>query len=148
VKSSFSRSHISAVPAANCATTTVTYQVSADSDDGYAWSTTDQDTTAAYLMIGDGKLYEPPYYMSGMRFAGVAVPRSAAIPEAHLRIRSMSEGTGWQVYGVIQAESTDNAADFASRYIGAAARTAASVDWDHKFRCRPGSDRPAGLEFG
>ncbi|HUT28484.1 MAG TPA: PQQ-binding-like beta-propeller repeat protein [Sedimentisphaerales bacterium] len=119
--------------AANGEMTTVTYQVSSDSDDGYAWSATDQNTTAAYLMIGDGKVYDPPYYMSGMRFADVGVPRSAVITEAHLRIRSMSEATGWQVYGVIEAEATDDAADFASRYIGAAGRTTASVDWDHKF---------------
>ena len=119
--------------AANGEITTVTYQVSADNDDGYAWSAADQDNAATYLMIGDERLYAPPYYMSGMRFTGVAVPRSAAITDAHLRIRSMSDGTGGQVYGIIQAESADNPADFGSRYIGAATRTAASVDWDHKF---------------
>ncbi|MHC4346861.1 MAG: carboxypeptidase-like regulatory domain-containing protein, partial [Planctomycetota bacterium] len=118
---------------ANGEITTVTYQVSANSDDGYAWSATDQDTTASYLMIGDERLYAPPYYMSGMRFTGVAVPRSAAITEAHLRIRSMSEGNRGQIYGVIQGELADNPADFSSRYIGAAARTTAALDWDHKF---------------
>ncbi len=72
--------------AAFCATTTLTYQVSTSDDDGYAWSATGQNTTAGYLLIGDDDDYPAPYYMSAMRFNNVAVPRSAAIINARLKI--------------------------------------------------------------
>ncbi|MHC4647116.1 MAG: right-handed parallel beta-helix repeat-containing protein, partial [Planctomycetota bacterium] len=112
---------------------TVTYQVSGGADDGYAWSASQQDIASGHLAIGDDKTYTAPFYTSAMRFAGVTVPRSAAILDARLRIRSLNEDFRGQVYGLIQAESADNAADFASRYIAAAVRTTAAVDWDHKF---------------
>ena len=121
-----------AAGAANGEITTVAYQVSSDSDDGYAWSASDQNTTAAHLIIGDDKTYYPPYHISAMRFTGLSVPRSAAVVDARLKIRSLSEGFRGQVYGVIQAESADDVNDFSSRYIASAAMTAASVDWDHK----------------
>jgi len=117
---------------AKSATTTVTYQVSASADDGYAWSATEQDTASGYLMIGDDRTYTVPYYMSAMRFTNVAIPRSAAIIDAHLKISSINEGYRGQIYGVIQAETADDAIDFSSRYIGAIGKTTAATDWDHK----------------
>jgi hypothetical protein len=119
--------------AAEAGLSTVTYQVSATAADGYAWSTTAQDIGAGYLMIGDDGAYTAPFYMSAMRFTNVAIPRSAAIVTAYLKIRSLNDGTRGQIYGVIQGESVDDAADFGSRYIGSAPRTAAQVNWDHKF---------------
>ncbi len=114
-------------------TTTVSYQVLASADDGFAWSSTEQDVNSLYLMIGNDRDYSAPYYMSAMRFANVAIPRSAAIVDARLKIKSLSDGVRGQIYGVIQAESADDAADFGSRYIADTNKTAASVDWDHKF---------------
>jgi len=117
---------------AKSATTMVTYQVSASADDGYAWSATEQDTASGYLMIGDDRTYTAPYYMSAMRFTNVAIPRSATIIDAHLKISSINEGYRGQIYGVIQAETADDAIDFSSRYIGAIGKTTAATDWDHK----------------
>ena len=121
-----------AAGAANSATTTVSYQVSASADDGYAWSSTEQDTTSAYLMIGDDRTYTTPYYMSAMRFTNIAIPRSAVIIDARLKISSIDQEYRGQIYGVIQAESTDDAADFSSRYIADANKTITGIDWDHK----------------
>ncbi|MHC4867400.1 MAG: hypothetical protein ACYTEX_25275, partial [Planctomycetota bacterium] len=53
--------------AAESGVSTVTYQVSAGADDGYAWSATDQDIAAGYLVIGDDRVYAAPFYMSAMR---------------------------------------------------------------------------------
>lgn len=117
---------------ANSATTTATYQVSASADDGYTWSATEQDISSGYLMIGDDRTYTAPYYMSAMRFTNVDAPRNAQIVDARLKISSISEGFRGQIYGVIQAETADDATDFSSRYIGAIGKTTAATDWDHK----------------
>ncbi|MHC4159953.1 MAG: GLUG motif-containing protein [Planctomycetota bacterium] len=116
-----------------CGITTVSYQVSASADDGFAWSATEQDISSGYLMIGDGKDYSAPYYMSAMRFASVAIPRSALITDARLKINSGLEENRGQIYGIVRAEAADDAADFISRYIADANKTSASVSWDHKF---------------
>jgi hypothetical protein len=116
----------------NSATTVVTYQVSAGADDGYAWSAAEQDINSSYLLIGDDRTYTAPYYMSAMRFTNVDVPRNAQIVDAHLKISSISEGLRGQIYGLIQAEKADDAADFTARYIGAISKTTAATDWDHK----------------
>ena len=58
---------------ANSATTTVSYQISAGTDDGYAWSPTDQDISSGYLMIGDERTYASPYQMSAIRFNTVDI---------------------------------------------------------------------------
>ncbi|MHC4474417.1 MAG: hypothetical protein ACYTEL_02150 [Planctomycetota bacterium] len=118
---------------ANSEIATVTYQVSAGLDDAYAWSATEQDVNSSYLVVGDDRSYTPPYCMSAMRFTSVMIPRGAAIISAYLKINSGAEGNRGQIYGVVQGESVDDPADFSSRYIGAAARTAAGVDWDHKL---------------
>ncbi len=113
-------------------TTTVSYQVSAGVDDGYAWGATEQDINSGYLMVGDDRDYTAPYYMSGVRFINVVIPRSATVIDAHLKVQSTYEGLRGQIYGVIQAEAADNAGEFGLRYIAAAAKTTAAVDWDHK----------------
>ena len=121
-----------AVEMVNSATTTVTYQVSASADDGYAWSATEQDISSSYLMIGDDRTYNAPFYMSAMRFTNTVIPRSAAIINARLKISSTNEGYRGQIYGVIQGETADDATDFSLRYIGAISKTTAAADWDHK----------------
>ncbi|MHC4154183.1 MAG: GLUG motif-containing protein [Planctomycetota bacterium] len=135
---------LAAAAAANSAITNVSYQVSATADDGYAWGAADQDIGSAHMMIGDERLYAPPYYISGMRFTGVAVPRSAAIVDARLKISSLEDGFRGQIYGVIQAEAADNPADFAARYMAVGVRTAAAVDWDHKFAWDPSALQTSG----
>jgi len=113
------------------ATTLVTYQVSASADDGYAWSVTEQDISS-YLVIGDDRTYSTPFYMSAMRFTNIGIPRSAAIINARLKISSTNERYRGQIYGLIQAEAADDAADFTARYIGEIVKTTAATDWDHK----------------
>jgi len=121
-----------AVEKVNSATTAVTYQVSAGTDDGYAWRTTEQDIGSGYLMIGDDRTYSTPFYMSAMRFTNIGIPRSAAIINARLKISSTNEEYRGQIYGLIQAEAVDNADDFTARYIGEISKTTAATDWDHK----------------
>jgi hypothetical protein len=123
--------------AANGEITTVTYQVSAGPDDGFAQSATVQDTAAAYLKIGDEHAYTVPYQMSAMRFTNVNIPRSATITSAYLKISSINTDYRGQIYGVIAAEASDNPADFSSRMIGDAALTTTSVAWDFKDAWSP-----------
>ncbi|MHC4737990.1 MAG: right-handed parallel beta-helix repeat-containing protein [Planctomycetota bacterium] len=122
---------------ANSATTTVSYQVSAGTDDGFAQSAAVQDITSAYLKIGDENTYAVPYQMSGMRFSNVNIPRSATIISAYLKINSINTDYRGQIYGVIAAEASDNPADFSGRLIGSAALTTASVAWDYKTAWSP-----------
>jgi len=110
----------------------VSYQVSAGIDDCYAWSGAEQDVSSSYLMIGNGA-YSVPYQMAGMRFVGVGVPRSASIVSANLRIYTGADENRGQIYGAIEGEAVDDAADFGGRYIGSSVRTSAAVSWDHKF---------------
>jgi hypothetical protein len=110
---------------------TVAHSVSAGNDDGYASSSTSQNLTNAYLRIGHRNGYSTPYYMSGMRFVNISVPALSQVVSAQLKICSYNSSLNGMVYGVIQGEDTDNAADFSSRYISGAAKTTASVDWDH-----------------
>ena len=114
------------------AISTVSYQVSAGVDDGYAWSATEQDVGGIFLMVGD-RWYSSPYFMSGMRFVGVGIPRSALIVSANLRINSGDDENGGHIYAVISGEAVDDANGFGSRYIADAVQGASSVDWDHKF---------------
>ena len=111
---------------------TVSYQVSAGTDDGFAISAAVQDITSAYLKIGDENTYAVPYQMSGMRFANINIPRSATITSAYLKITSINTDHRGQIYGLITAEASDNPTDYSSRMIGDATLTAASVAWDFK----------------
>jgi hypothetical protein len=115
----------------------VSYQVSAGPDDGYATSAAVQDTTAAYLKIGDERTYTFPYQMSAMRLTNITIPRSATITSAYLKISSIDTDYRNQIYGVIVAESSDNPADFSDRMIGDAVLTISSVVWDHATAWSP-----------
>ncbi|MHC4656881.1 MAG: carboxypeptidase-like regulatory domain-containing protein [Planctomycetota bacterium] len=121
----------------NSATIEVTYQVSAGADDGYAWSATEQDIGSGFLMIGDDRTYTTPYYLSAMRFTNIAIPRSATIISANIKISSINTDYRGQVCGVIAAEASDNPADFNGRLVGGAALTTATVAWDFKDAWSP-----------
>jgi len=123
--------------AANSATTTVSCQVSAGIDDGFAQSAAVQDITATFLKIGDENTYAVPYQMSGMRFVSVNIPRSATIINAYLKISSINTDYRGQLYGLIAAEASDNPADFGGRSIGDAALTTETVVWDFKDAWSP-----------
>jgi len=130
--------------AANSATTTVSYQVSAGVDDGFAQSGGVQDIASSYLKIGDDRIYAVPYQMSAMRFNGVNIPRSATITSAYLKINSITTDYRHQIYGVIAAEAADNPADFSGRLISNAALTAATVAWDFKDAWSPDTQYVSG----
>ncbi|HCO95067.1 MAG TPA: hypothetical protein DIU00_14130, partial [Phycisphaerales bacterium] len=54
---------------------TVEYQVSSSEDDAYATNNNLQSVDAEYLKVGSSTFANPPYYMSGMVFRNVTVPR-------------------------------------------------------------------------
>lgn len=106
-------------------------QVSASDDDGYAYSDESHNLNANFLRVGKSS-YDPlPYYVTGMVFRNVSIPRGAEIISASVKLRSGTEYLTGIVYGVIQAEATDNADSFGgSRHAGSLPRTSASVNWD------------------
>jgi hypothetical protein len=66
-----------------------------------------------------------------MIFKNVDIHQGAEIISAYLKIRAYDSRLTDLVSGTIQAEATDNAADFgAFRNIGTLPKTNASVDWD------------------
>jgi len=110
---------------------TVEYQVSSDQDDGYAANENLQNMDFAYLKVGFSSFVEMPYYMSGMVFRNMNIPKGTEIVSAHLKIRSYNSQLSDIVYGRIQAEASDDAAGIdAYRSIGTLPNTNASVDWD------------------
>ena len=110
---------------------TAEYQVAASKDDGYATNDSLQNMDSAYLKVGYSSFTQPPYYASGMIFRNVDIPQGAEIISANLKIRAYNSRLSDLVYGKIQAEATDNAADFgAFRNIGTLPKTNASVNWD------------------
>ena len=110
---------------------TAEYQVGSSYDDVYADGSTSQNSTYPYLRIGYTSLYGVPYYMSGMRFTNVNIPKGATIYSAYLKVQSYIYALSNEVYGNIQAEAADDAANFNGRYIAGLAKTGASVNWDH-----------------
>ncbi len=108
-------------------------QVSASEDDGYATSDILQNISSDFLRAGLTSLAGPPYYMSGMVFRNVKIPKGAVIVSASLKIHSHNNHLDGIVYARIEAEDVDNAASFNPRggRIGSQPRTSASVDWDH-----------------
>jgi hypothetical protein len=110
---------------------TVEYQVAASEDDGYAFSDTAQNLDTDFLRVGSSSFAKPPYYMSGMVFRNVNIPKGTLILSARLKIRSHNSRLTDVAYGVIQAEAANNAAAFgSSRHIASLLRTTASVNWD------------------
>jgi len=111
---------------------TVEYRVSASEDDAYGYGDELQNSGNSYLRIGHSSFYPLPYYMSGMVFRCVDIPRGAEIVSAILKIQSHDGRLTDTIYGVIGAEAADDAAALGgSCYVSALARTNASVTWDH-----------------
>ena len=112
------------------------YQVAAGADDAYAWAHNSQSLSGTLLDVGYDywtHLYTAPYYMTGMRFTNVQVPRSAVITDAHLKMQNtiFVLMPGYPVYGIVHAEPADNPGDFASVKVGQRSKTSNSVNWDH-----------------
>lgn len=112
---------------------TVEFQVPSGDDDVYATDSSLLNFDANFLKIGSSSFAMPPYYMSGMVFRDINIPRGIELVEAHLKIRSYDSRLTGNVYGKIEAEATDNANAFGeSRHVGSLPTTEASVDWNHE----------------
>ncbi|MHC4229338.1 MAG: C25 family cysteine peptidase [Planctomycetota bacterium] len=106
-------------------------QVSTSEDDGYGSNDDFQNLNADFLRVGKSTYNPPPYYITGMVFRNVNIPRGARIISASLKLRSRSEHLAGVVFGVIEAEATDNADSFGGgRHPGTLPKTSASVEWD------------------
>lgn len=106
-------------------------QISTSEDDGYAFKDTAQNLDTDFLRIGSSSFAKPPYYMSGMVFRNVDVPRGAEIISARLKICAYTEQLTGNVFGRIEAEAADSAATFgSSHHIASLPKTSASVHWD------------------
>jgi hypothetical protein len=113
-------------------TMTVEIEVSSSNDDGYVSNEDLQNLSSEYLKVGFSKFASVPYYRCGMVFRNVTVPRGAEIVSALLKIRSHDNHLTDIVYGIIEAEMTDDADGFGgSHRIGSIPTTGASVNWDH-----------------
>ena len=111
---------------------TVEYRVSSSEDDAYATNNNLQSVNAEYLKVGSSTFASPPYYMSGMVFRNVTVPRDARILSAHLKIRSYNSRLTGSVYGIIKAEAADDTAAFDNyHHVDSLSTTVNSVIWDH-----------------
>jgi subtilisin family serine protease len=106
------------------------YSVSASYDDTYE-SRISQNPTTAYMRIGYRTGSILPYYISGMRFTNLSIPSQSQIISAQLEICSYYANLTNTVYGIIQGEDADNAANFSGRTLGGIAKTSAFVNWDH-----------------
>jgi hypothetical protein len=107
-------------------------QVTASGDDGYAFKETFQNLDTDFLKIGSSPFAKPPYYyVSGMVFRNVDIPRGAEITSARLKICAYTYQLTDITFGKIEAESADNAAAFGiSRNIAALPTTSTSVQWN------------------
>jgi hypothetical protein len=76
-------------------------QVSTSEDDGYGSNDDFQNLNADFLRVGKSTYNPPPYYITGMVFRNVNIPRGARIISASLKLRSRSEHLAGVVYGVI-----------------------------------------------
>ncbi len=106
-------------------------QVTTSEDDGYAFKDTFQNLDTDFLRVGSSSFAKPPYYMSGMVFRNVAIPRGAVIFSARLKICAHTDQLTDITFGKIEAESADNVTSFGiSRHIASLPRTSTSVHWD------------------
>jgi hypothetical protein len=107
-------------------------QVTASKDDGYAVGGNLQNLEFDFMRVGSSASEQLPYYISGMIFRDVNVPKGARIASARLKIRTHERRLTAEVYGTIQAEDADRAVVFSSSSpIDGRHRTNASVNWDH-----------------
>ncbi len=110
---------------------TIERQVSSSADDGCAFDVTSQNLDADYLAIGPADGGFLPYYISGMVFRNVNVPKEAVILSARLNICSYGSQSDANVRAAINAETADDAPGFGNeRHIGAHSVTVSSVNWD------------------
>ena len=107
------------------------YQIQAAADDGYAYNELELNNSNDHLKVGLRPSGTTPFYLSGIRFTGVDIPRKAIVLNAYLKIFSYDQFNTGEVYGAIEAEDSDDAADFSSRNIYLAPKTSAAVAWDH-----------------
>jgi len=106
-------------------------QVTASEDDGYAFKDIFQNLDMDFLRVGSSSFAKPPYYVSGMVFRNVEIPRGAIIISARLKICAYTDQLTDITFGKIEAESADNAASFGiSRHIDSLPRTSVSINWD------------------
>jgi len=107
-------------------------QVTTSEDDGYAFKDMFQNLDTDFLRVGSTSFTKPPYYyMSGMVFRNVEIPRGAVIVSARLKICAHTDQLTDITFGKIEAESADNAASFSiSRHITSLPRISTSVHWD------------------
>ncbi len=111
---------------------TIEVQVAAGEDDGYAWSSSGQSLTLASMKTGGQTGYDPPFYMSAMRFANIDIPSGALITSAYLKVCAYDTEVSSPLYGVIKAENADDSASFSdTRKMGSMVLTTAGVNWDH-----------------
>jgi type IV pilus assembly protein PilY1 len=84
-----------------------------------------------FLRVGSSSFAKPPYYVSGMVFRNVEIPRGAIIISARLKVCAHTDHLTDITFGKIEAESADNVESFSiSRNIASLPRTNASVHWD------------------
>jgi hypothetical protein len=106
-------------------------QVSASADDGYAFNDDSPNLKTDLLGVGKASSKPLPYYATGMVFRNVDIPRGAEIISASLKLRSHTGNLTAIVYGVIEAEATDDADSLGrDRHPAFLPKTNASVDWD------------------
>ena len=109
---------------------TRTYQVSASGDDAHAYNDTSSSTNSLNVTIGDNGSITVPYFMFALRFIDIDISHGAYIINAHLEFESIFASESPPVYSLIQAEDTDDASDFSSRYLSEIIKTGTSVNWD------------------
>jgi hypothetical protein len=117
------------VAVSNYEKTTVTYPVSASSDDTYAITTYWSLTANHSLVFGYNGSYPPPFLIAGMRFRNIGIPNNNVVSEARLKLKSGNYQRS-PVHAVIQAEDADNPGNFYSLELGQRTMTVAAVNWD------------------
>jgi hypothetical protein len=106
-------------------------RISSSEDDGYAFENEFQNLAFDVLKVGHSNFYPLPYYVSGMVFRDVNVPKGAQIVSAQLEIYSHNEHLTADVFGTITAEDSDNAVAFSIfSSVNDRPTTSSSVDWD------------------
>jgi len=110
---------------------TIEYQLSSSEDDGYASNDDLRNLSGDFLRVGRSEFSDLPYYVSGMIFKDINIPRGTEIISARLKIQSYDSSLTDIVYGKIAAEAADDAAGFSAFHsMGTLTMTNTSVDWD------------------
>jgi predicted outer membrane repeat protein len=107
------------------------YQVPTGTDDCYAYGAWETNNSEDHLKVGLRLNYNTPFFLSGMRFTNIEIPRKAIVLSAYLKIFSYDSEITNAVYANIRADDSDNATNFSIRHIYQAPKTSAKVTWDH-----------------